>query len=436
MRVNNKKYLLIVILVGVILTGVVIFRPKENIQLGNVILKQEVNNKTFAMYKEDTENNYVPFEEADFPKGYYLNIEKSKCIDNNGNKLEGVLSYENNEVTITSGNTTYCYLYFDKSVGLKIIESNPANLNENQAGMFRYQGSKDVVNNNYICFGTSDQNTCTTNPDKYMYRIIGIDEQSYELKLIKETPIKEIKNDEEITTFPYHHSTDQNDYINFSWDKSDIYKRLNGKSVNNTEYSNIFIDSEYYDYLEDKKWQDIISPHEMLIGTVHENYIGNPEQAYQIEQGKGLVRWAEREAFKNYITEEMNCHTYDVDDRVGCDCTKYWNTKTISKIFLYNITDYYYAIKENGLDCMQNSSSKTDECFNGWMLDAQHYSTSMIFFGAEFTNLVYDSLSYMPNRGLGGVHCSNDTEIKPVFYLINTINLTGYGTIDTPYIIN
>ena len=434
MRIINKKYLLIVLLVGAILTGVVIFRPKENIQLGNVILKQEINNKTFAMYKEDAENNYVPVEGADFPKGYYLNIEKSQCIDNNGNKLENVLSYENSAVTITSGNTTYCYLYFDKSAGLKIVENKPDNLNANQAGMFRYQGSKDVIKNNYICFGTSDKNECIKNQEKYMYRIIGIDEQSYELKLIKETPIKEIKNDEEITTFPYHHSTDQNDYINFSWDKSDIYKRLNGESVNDTEYSNIFIDSEYYDYLKNEKWQDIISPHEMLIGPVYESYIGSPEQAYQIEQGKTLAQWHEQVGFKDYITEEMNCHTYNVDDRVGYACAKYWDKKIISKIFLYNITDYYYAIKENGLDCFQNHS--TTECFNSWIFDKEGYYFSMVYYGSDWSQRIHYALGYMSDHGFGGVGCYLKEYIKPAFYLVNNIDLTGIGTIDNPFIIN
>ncbi len=119
MRIINKKYLLIILLIGIILTGVIVLKPKESIQLDNVILKQEVNNNTFAMYTE-TDNGYEEYEGNKFPEGYALNVMESNCIDNNGNELENVLSYENGNVTITSGNTTYCYLYFDKTLGVEI----------------------------------------------------------------------------------------------------------------------------------------------------------------------------------------------------------------------------------------------------------------------------------------------------------------------------
>ena len=44
--------------------------------------------------------------------------------------------------------------------------------------LLRYVGTATDANehrlNNFICFGTTDESTCTSNPDKYMYRIIGI----------------------------------------------------------------------------------------------------------------------------------------------------------------------------------------------------------------------------------------------------------------------
>ncbi len=156
MRIINKKYLLVILLIGIILTGFIIFKPKENVKLDNVILKQEVNNKTFAMYTE-TDNGYEEYEGNKFPDMYVLNIEKSKCIDNNGKELENVLSYENDKVTITSGNTTYCYLYFDKSLGLEIKEKTPNGLktDKERGAMYRFQGQQSEGINNYICFGTS-----------------------------------------------------------------------------------------------------------------------------------------------------------------------------------------------------------------------------------------------------------------------------------------
>ena len=112
MRIINKKYLLIILLVGII-TGTIIFKPNKEVKLDDVILKQEVNNKTFAMYIQN-DNQYEKYESTKFPDGYELNLNLSKCIDNNGNELENVLSYENNKVALTSNKSSYCYLYFDK----------------------------------------------------------------------------------------------------------------------------------------------------------------------------------------------------------------------------------------------------------------------------------------------------------------------------------
>ncbi len=111
MRIINKKYLLIILLAGVILTGIIILKPTKEVKLDNVVLKQELDKKSFAMYiKNDDE--YEAYEGTKFPEGYDLDLNESKCIDNNGQEIEDVLSYKNGEVTITSGKTTYCYLYF------------------------------------------------------------------------------------------------------------------------------------------------------------------------------------------------------------------------------------------------------------------------------------------------------------------------------------
>ena len=432
-----KKIIIGVLVLIEIFSLYMMYQSNENKKLNEVNIKdKEIDNNKFAIKYEKENGQYEEYTGNEFPKGYVLNKEKSNCIDEEGNIIENSLEYNNNQISFTSTNTNYCYLTFSKSAGLKIIESKPEYLNANQAGMYRYQGSKDEVINNYICFGTSDKDTCKGNMDKYMYRIIGIDEQNYELKLMKDIPLKEFKDDTEITEFLFNYSENNSDYVNFSWEKSDIYKRLNGKSVNDTEYSNIFMDSEYYDYLKDKKWQDIISPHEMLIGTIYERYIGSPEQAYQIEQGKALAEWLERIEFKDYITDDMNCNTYTTGSgREGYDCTKYWNKKLTSKILLFNITDYYYSLTENGLNCEQHNSP-SEKCFNSWLFDNQTYYLSMIYYGSSFGQDSHYILGYMPNRGLGGVAFYQSALIKPVFYLINTLDVSGYGTIDNPYVIN
>ena len=76
-------------LVGVILPGVIISKPNKEVRLDNVILEQEVNNKTMAMYV-GRDNNYEEYNGNTFPKGYSLNIDKSKCVDKEGVEIENV----------------------------------------------------------------------------------------------------------------------------------------------------------------------------------------------------------------------------------------------------------------------------------------------------------------------------------------------------------
>ena len=90
-----------------------------------------------------------------------------------------------------------------------------------EAGLYRYQG---VVANNYICFGTTNKNTCKGDPDKYMYRIIGTN-SSNQMKLIK----KEALN----TAYPWN--TDMT--ADVEWPDSDLYATLNGSTfLTNTNY--------------------------------------------------------------------------------------------------------------------------------------------------------------------------------------------------------
>ena len=70
--------------------------------------------------------------------------------------------------------------------GYSLLTHNPVGISSTlQGGLYRYQGA---TVDNYICFGTTDKNTCTADTDKYMYRIIGINTNS-QMKLIKKTPL-------------------------------------------------------------------------------------------------------------------------------------------------------------------------------------------------------------------------------------------------------
>ncbi len=87
------------------------------------------------------------------------------------------------------------------------------------AGLYRYQGTSV---NNYICFGTTNKNTCTSDTDKYMYRIIGFD-ISGKMKLIKKE------------TLPNYYKW--NSGYGVDWAHSELYTNLNGSYfLTNTTY--------------------------------------------------------------------------------------------------------------------------------------------------------------------------------------------------------
>ena len=106
--------------------------------------------------------------------------------------------------------------------GYSLLTHNPVGISSTlQGGLYRYQGTSV---DNYICFGTTDKNTCTADTDKYMYRIIGIKDNG-QLKLIK----KEALNNS------IQWSTASNVYL--TWPNSNIYSAINGGSfLTNTSY--------------------------------------------------------------------------------------------------------------------------------------------------------------------------------------------------------
>ncbi len=119
---KGKKSIFIVMLLmllSIILSNV-IFSKKEKVILDEVSLLNEGSKGTsFAMYyetqQEDGTYTYVESEDTTWPTDLRYNAEKSGCIDNNGNKIDGTLTYnkETNKVTLRTKGATLCYLYFD-----------------------------------------------------------------------------------------------------------------------------------------------------------------------------------------------------------------------------------------------------------------------------------------------------------------------------------
>ena len=238
-----------------------VYKSSENKTLENVKLKEvEKIPKGLAIMieKEHNSNDYEESNTSSWPKtGYKFNKEKSGCIDNSGSTIENSLSYDSvtNIVTVDTGVTTKCYIYFDKRYSLESLcasgedtlgecltnnNSTIESLNDNvEGGLYRYQGTQELVDDNYICFGTTSKEECTSNTDAYMYRIIGIDENN-QLKLIKKEALNE--------AMQWYSDKTQN----IIWPNSIIYSNVNGeKYLTNSTY----IPSGWENKIVDYKWK-------------------------------------------------------------------------------------------------------------------------------------------------------------------------------------
>ena len=146
--------LLLGIEITTLFLGIKSFGNKNN-TLDDIKLLDNKSNNLFAIMVKDSSGNYN--ESSTFPEGLYvLNETMSSCVDNNGNKIDNVLSYESGHVYTRTNKTVYCYLYFDKdnSVYAKVLDDFSNNngvqktTDENGKDVYYYTG--DIANNNLV----------------------------------------------------------------------------------------------------------------------------------------------------------------------------------------------------------------------------------------------------------------------------------------------
>ena len=134
--------------------GVKSFGNKSN-YIDDIKLLDNKSNNLFAIMVKDSSGNYN--EASTFPEGaYVLNETMSSCIDNNGNKIDNVLSYSDGVVSASTNKTVYCYLYFDKdnSVYAKVLDdfsnNNGVKKTTDENGKDVYYYARNVTNNNLV----------------------------------------------------------------------------------------------------------------------------------------------------------------------------------------------------------------------------------------------------------------------------------------------
>ena len=134
--------------------GIKSFDNKNN-HIDDIKLLDNKSNNLFAIMVKDASGNYN--ESSTFPTGaYVLNETMSSCVDNNGNKVDNVLSYADGFVSATTNKTIYCYLYFDKdnSVYAKVLDDyknkNGVKKTTDENGKDVYYYTGNITNNNLV----------------------------------------------------------------------------------------------------------------------------------------------------------------------------------------------------------------------------------------------------------------------------------------------
>ncbi len=442
----NKKYGLLVLIIVISITLIVSFNNKTINKLDEVKLNEKESEMFAIMLQNDT--GYEESSNNEWPDyKYKFNKELSGCIDKNGDRIkEETLTFdeETRKATVETSKTSYCYLYFDKLTAPGTKLEGYSNLSYDlKGGMYRYQGDKDTVDNNYICFGTSEKETCTSNPDLYMYRIIGIvgedctnkDTQLCDdtvskdmIKVIKQTPLKEGSTN----VFQWHTGYQGDQYADILYDNSQIKKRLNGGNVNSTPGqaggTNIFLGTTstnyniLYPYLnpDDTTWTNKIVNKKWYVGNIgFENVPNSAEEMFNEEHGITEAKY--------YLSGS------DLQSK------KMIQSSESFKIGLMNLSDYYWSISSEGIDCRNgnyelcskswlhsknnNGNSDWEWLFtsSGHLLSTEKdYRTWFIFIDG------HTALSNM-----NGVFL-----VRPVFYLNTNVTISsGTGIFSDPFII-
>ncbi len=484
-----KKIIIGVLVIIEIISLYMMYQSNESKKtiLDNVKVVENTNNKFAIQYQVN--DAYIETDKfLGKEDGYILNTELSKCQNEEGFLLNNVISYDNNKkaLTISTDNTSYCYLYFDEEENLKNIcnSSNLSecmvqhsdklesinNLNANQAGMYRYQGSNDVVTNNYICFGTDDVDVCRENEDKYMYRIIGITNDGI-MKLIKKIALNDTGfNWNNISRSTWNEKGKIND-ADVPWSQSDLFKRLNGLSSNN---DNLFIGNSSFDYLKSgSNWLEKIKENTWMNGTIGPvNSYYEPKTIYDIENGTIETNYYKEENVYiynggNFENVDNNYNEVRDKDEVKCKilgnkekiiCYKIEPNKFVSgsnnKIGLMNITDFEYSVELGGKNCFIDTiwnretgtyQTEGEKCIASWM-HLTNNDTNNLDDGRDDWTITagglsdyYGDMTAVAINYLGYVESgifSLFISARPVFFLNNNISIkSGNGSINNPYIL-
>ena len=391
------------------------------------------------------------------PKEYTLNFKMAKDKEKNIqayikliNKDEPQNYLANKKLNIDiSTSDLKCDMYKPEQT-INILRKNDTNSNlseDLQGGIYRYQGINNVPN--WICFGTTNKDECTNDPDgidKYMYRIIGINDEG-QMYLIKETFLREGETRLFTWNDRYYVDPSESKYcLNgqcSDWPQSLLFQRINGTSNGeqsgegipvDQKWTNLFVDSKEYDYLKSNNsskasdWYNLIADHEWLYGDTNDIAAAqkyNGDAMYEIEHG-----------------EKETTHLVGVKDNISQE-TYTWTQKVKSKIGLMYLHDYYYSYYDGINEESRGNPENYINAKNSWIyFEKDGYNTGLDCREWLMTRYgVYDLAVYawfIYRSGAFGWYDFMDLSsgVRPVFYLNSSAEIsTGDGTKTNPYIL-
>jgi len=133
MILKNKKFIFNLIIMLVLIetcTLFLMYKSFSNNQTEDIVSnKKNIKSKNFAVMLEQSDGTYIESNMNKWPsEGYIYSKTKSGCIDINGNKLDGILTYDEdkNIAIIETTTTSFCYLYFDIDTSICTYDTSSA----------------------------------------------------------------------------------------------------------------------------------------------------------------------------------------------------------------------------------------------------------------------------------------------------------------------
>jgi len=345
----KKRYLILafMIIIQFFIIGSVLKNNNDN-----VYISKKKNEKTDGIISIMLENeDRTGYEESNsnrFPqKGYLLNLEKSKCVDSKGKLVNNKLTYENDAVVLEAKYTSFCYIYFDRiykiselcnngeQLGMCLLEHNEDILTLGDiiySNMYRYNGTNSYVENNYVCFGTDNKNTCLNNKEKYLYRIIGVAGESNSSLNLEIGQIKLIKNETISEQVWYTSNTSDKNWIN-----SSIYSYLQNDFLNNE----IYFPSGWLNKVSSVKWK---------VGTIL--YNANLEQIDSLESSS--ITTTNSKIGLIYLSDYLYAH----NNTLASDC----NSKPCES-WLHDNSNYLWTM----------AYARGSRPYSAWVINQNHF---------------------------------------------------------------